>query len=360
MTGRARGVLVSPSSPPAAAATDPQPVGNEAVLRRLIETYHADRLHHCLILEGPRGVGKAAAARRLAMLVNCDGPAELLGPRTTPCGECWSCRHIARGEHPDIIEIGLDPERATPIISVRQARALLGALQLHPFHARQRFVIIDPADAMTQEAANALLKTLEEPPTRTGFILITERTSDLLPTVRSRSQRVRFGPVEVERVAAWLDLDDPRRAWEAAVLSDGCPDRARELVDGELDRWRQVRDELVAVLRGPTPERLAWTEKQARGDRDAVRQRLDRILDIVSRLARDCLRLEAGSPSSVLYNADQPELIAAMNRRLGPAGVARVDAAVAEARRELEANVNNRLALDALLAVLHRELGGRA
>ncbi len=345
-----------------AASGDPAApgIGNEAVRRRLVAMAHADRLHHCLIFEGPGGVGKAATARWLAMLVNCDGPAELLGPRTTPCGECWSCRHIARGEHPDVIEVGLDPERATPIISVRQARELLRALQLHPFSARQRFVIFDPADAMNAEAANALLKTLEEPPTRTGFVLVTERTSDLLPTVRSRSQRVRFAPVAVDRVAAWLDLDEAQRALDAAVMSDGCPGRARALADGELQRWRDARDELVTVLRGPTPERLTWAEKQSRGDRAVVRERLDRILDVVSRLARDCLRQSAGAPAASFYNSDKPELIAAMNRRLGPAGVVRVDAALMAARRDLAANVNNRLALDALLAVLHRELGGRS
>ncbi len=336
------------------------PPGNEAVRRQLVALAQAERLHHCLIFEGPGGVGKAATARWLAMLVNCDGPAELMGPRSAPCGSCWSCRHVLKGEHPDVIEVGPDPERATPIISVRQARELLSKLQLHPFHARRRFVIIDPADAMTAESANALLKTFEEPPTSTGFVLVSERSSDLLPTVRSRSQRVRFGPVPLDRLAAWLEADGIQEAAQLAVMADGCPSRARELAEGELAAWRSCRDELVDALRGPLAERLKWTEGQARGDRDAVRQRLARILDVISRITRDCLLVSANpdAPPARLYNADQPQLIAAMSRRLGAPGAARIDQALAETRADLAANVNNRLALDALMAAMRVELAG--
>jgi len=335
------------------------PPGNEAVRRRLVSLARAGRLHHCLIFEGPGGVGKAASARWLAMLVNCDGPPELGEERSAPCGSCWSCRQVARGQHPDVIHVGLDPEKATPIISVGQARTLLGQLTLHPFHARLRFVILDPADAMNPEAANALLKTFEEPPSQTIFILVSERPAELLPTVRSRSQRVRFGPVTTDRVSAWLASQGFADAQALAVLAEGRPGRALALAEGELAAWRQARDGVVAALEGSVQARLAWTEKHAKGERDSVGSHVDRSLDALGSLLRDALVWGAstGPVRRALYSFDREDLVQDWALRLGPGGVARVDGALGEARRDLAANVNPRLALDALLAAVAAELG---
>lgn len=344
--------------PPVAARPDhlELPPGNEEVRRRLVALARGGRLHHCLIFEGPQGVGKADSARWLAMLVNCQGPAELLGPRTAPCGACWACRNIARGQHPDVIELGLDPDKVTPIISVEQARELLGKLTLHPFNALQRFVIVDPADALTVEAANALLKTLEEPPTRTVFVLVSARPTDLLPTVRSRSQRVRFGPVALDRVVAWLEAQGIEGAEDLALLAEGCPARARALAEGGLLAWREDRDRLLEALDGGVPDRLAWAEAHGKGDRDEVHETVDRALDALGRLLRDALVRSAGGQAP-LYNADRVEVVEDWAARLGAGGIARVQLALQECRRDLAANVNTRLALDALLASVAADLG---
>ena len=105
---------------------------------------------------------------------------------------------------PDVIRVGVDPKKTAAIISVGQARELHKQLMVKPFHARRRFVIFDPADAMTPEAANALLKTFEDPPSQTHFVLITGAPASLLMTVRSRSQRIRFAPVKEDVLVAWL------------------------------------------------------------------------------------------------------------------------------------------------------------
>ncbi|NOY28063.1 MAG: hypothetical protein GXP62_19535 [Oligoflexia bacterium] len=341
------------------------PPGNESVRRSLVALAQAQRLHHCMIFEGPAGIGKLANARWLAMLINCQGPAELLGPRATPCGACWSCRHIAVGQHPDVIELGLDPQRTTPIISVRQARQLITDLSLHPFSATLRFVIIDPVDAMTAEAASALLKTFEEPPKNTTFVLVSERPMSLLATVRSRGQRVRFGPLSTDELVGWLVanaiVDTVDSARQVARLADGCPGLARSLAGGQLAVWMAARDSVVDVLRAPLPDRLAWTEKLCKGDRAAVMARVDQSVDALQRLLRDVLLACASSGPGrfevATYNDDQSDLIDDWAARLGTRGVQRLERVLADARVDLAANVSTRLVLDAMLAGVVAQLG---
>ncbi|MCB9777939.1 MAG: DNA polymerase III subunit delta' [Alphaproteobacteria bacterium] len=346
-----------PDDPAAAvqAALSPPP-GNEPVRERLVRLAQAERLHHCMLFEGPDGVGKLWTARWLAMLVNCDGPAEMFGPRTVPCGACWSCRQIARDQHPDVIRVQSDPDKASKAITVKQARELLSALSLHPFHARLRVVIIEPVDALTVEAANALLKTLEEPPAQTAFVLLTDRAAALLATVRSRSQRIRFGPVDVDRVADWLQaqgIEDGRRL---AVLADGRPLRARELADGEREAGDDALHGVLDAIDGGVHGRQSWTEANAKGDRAAALAHADRVMDALERLARDALIVAAGADRPLYDEARRP-LAAGWADRLGVRGVAGVEAVLARTRADLDANVNTRLALDAMLAGLAAELG---
>ncbi|MEC8423957.1 MAG: DNA polymerase III subunit delta' [Myxococcota bacterium] len=326
--------------------------GNEPVRAQLLRMAESERLHPCLLFEGPSGVGKRATATWLARLVNCEAVAE-----ARPCGRCWSCRQIPQGMHPDIMEVGLDPERTAPVISVKQARALTSALVLRPFHARRRFVIIDPAEAMTIEAANALLKTFEEPPADTGFILVTSHPSRLLATVRSRTQRVRFGPTPPDVLVPWLTQRGLADAVSLARLSEGCPGAALALADGGVAAERAARDAVVAALEGPLQARIAFVEKLTKGDRAAWRVRADRMLGALETLARDALVFSAQGQSAPLMSLDRPELVAAWAAALGVSGAGRVGEAVGRARADLDGFVNGRLVLDHLLACIVRELG---
>ena len=342
------------STPPSGG---PALLGNESLRAELARMWAEDRLHTCLIFEGPVGVGKASTARWLALLMNCqaDEPAR-------PCGTCWSCRQIHKGQHPDIVEIGLDPERTAPVISVEQARNVLGQLSVHPYAARRRLVIFDPADAMGQEAANALLKTLEEPPSSTGFIMVTSAASRLLPTVRSRSQRVRFGPVSIDVLAAWLEARGVAEAPALARMSDGCPGRALALAEGEVAAWREARDQLLSALAAPLSDLLTYTDGLTRGERGEAMPRVERALDALTRLAVDALRVR-GAPSSSpprpadLANGDRLPVVNAWAEALDERALARLSEGVASTRRDLEGFVNARLLMEALLTSLNAELG---
>lgn len=328
----------------------PELIGNEELLRQLGEMAVEDRLHTCLIFEGPLGVGKAATARWLARLSNCEA-----APEQRPCEQCWSCRQIARSQHPDVIEIGLDPERAAPVISVEQARGVVSRMAMRPYNARRRYVIFDPADAMGPEAANALLKTFEEPPTATGFVLVTAAVSRLLPTIRSRSQRVRFGPVAEDRLVSWLEARGVADATALALLAEGCPGRALTLAEGEVERWRRSRDELLQAVAGSMGQQFAYADALTRGERSESTPRVEASLDALSRLLVDVSRARAGG--SVRANADIGELVRRWAGALDESTLAVLGQSIERTRRDLEGYVNARLLVESLLASLGRELG---
>ena len=328
--------------------------GNSALRNQLAQLADSGRLHHCLLFEGPPGVGKAATALWLARRMNCTEPVD-----GNACGQCWSCRAIDKGHHPDVIVVGVDPERTAPVVSVRQARELIRSLALRPHSANRRFVIIDPADAMNAASANALLKTFEEPPHDTGFVLVTGQPGALLTTVRSRSQRVRFARVADTELRAWLEGKEVEEAAWIANLSDGCPGRALALADGEAEAWRSARDELLDALSGDIQGVFAFGEKRAKGDRSKWTAHVLLALDGLDRMLQDTWRwqVRGEQPADALFNPRQRRRIAAWADRLDPAGIARCAGAVEEARGQLRAFVNGRMMADALLCRLATELG---
>ncbi|MBN2526202.1 MAG: DNA polymerase III subunit delta' [Deltaproteobacteria bacterium] len=163
-----------------------------SMLRRALQH---DKLHHAYLFEGPKGVGKLSCARALAMAINCSAGDE-------GCGECIHCRKLQKGNHPDFLELG-PPEGKRNILidGVRQAEDWI---RMRPHEGAARILVISPADAMTESAANALLKTLEEPRKGNYIILVSAASSSLLPTVRSRCQSVRFRALSRDTVRQLL------------------------------------------------------------------------------------------------------------------------------------------------------------
>ena len=199
-------------------------LGHEHVLGLLSQAAERGTLPQSLIFAGPAGVGKHLAAVALAQLLNCQNAPS----GTDACGECASCRRIARRVHPDVLF--LEPEDSGSI-KTEQVRQAIEAAGYRPFEGRRRVVVIDQADAMVFNAQDALLKTLEEPPAASVFILITSMPDTLLPTVRSRCQRLRFGRLAPGDVAAALKNQHgytEADAHAAASLSDGSIGRALE------------------------------------------------------------------------------------------------------------------------------------
>jgi len=197
------------------------------------------RLAHAYLLVGPQDSGKTQTALSLAQLVNCESG--------TPqaCGECAACRKIASGNHPDVHVIGNDEMDS---IKIEDIRFLLSRAHLMAYEARTKVFIIRNIELMTLEAANALLKTLEEPAANTLMILTTSVPEANLDTIRSRCHTVKFFPSSVNRIAQLL-TDEGLKGQDAhflAVYSEGCLGKTRKLMKQEITLYRRkVLDEML-------------------------------------------------------------------------------------------------------------------
>ncbi len=330
-----------------------QPVlGHHGTFVRLTKAAQDDRLTHAYLFEGPQGIGKATVAIELAKFANCAQPAQ-----GRCCGRCNACQLITSGTHPDVLVVEPSQETATPTITVAQVRELVRQSTYHRYSGAHRFCIVDPAEAMAAPAANALLKTLEEPGPSTTFILITANAGALLPTIVSRCQRVRFGPVPQAELTAWLATrTDPQRADRAARLSLGCPGRALTLAQEELDTRTQTRDELIATLRSDLDALYAWSTRLCRGQRRSWHANVEQVFEILEEMLRDVTLLSSNSKLSLLHPDLQPMLLDWAGR-LGHKGVTRCSRAIVEGREQLQANIAGRILVETVLVRLKTELG---
>ncbi|HYC45357.1 MAG TPA: DNA polymerase III subunit delta' [Burkholderiales bacterium] len=270
-------------------------------------------LPHALLLHGPRGIGKLAFAQALARSLLCEAPAA----GGTACGACSACLWFAAGTHPDyrVIEpagAGTDEEgeqvgRASTVIAVDQIRALFDFVNMSSHRGRAKAVVLHPAEALNVNAANALLKALEEPPPRTHFLLVSHRPHLLLPTIKSRCRKVPLHAPDPKGASAWLASQGVRNADLALAHVGDAPLLALELQ--ETDYWgaraaflRQLTATELDVLKAaealrdvPVPYVIAWLQKwsydiahyQAAG---RVRYNPDHV-DAIARAATESDRL---------------------------------------------------------------------
>jgi DNA polymerase-3 subunit delta' len=316
--------------------------GHRHLLDRLGAAALRGSLPPSLIFAGPDGVGKRMAAVSLAQLFNCAAPDTAA---KDSCGRCPACSRIARGVHADVLIV--EPGD-TGAIKVDQVREIIERSAYRPFEGRRRLVIIDDADAVLGEAQNALLKTLEEPPTSSTFVLVTSRPDVLLPTVRSRCQRLRFGRVAPADVAAVLMRAHgyaEAEAHAAASLSDGSVGLALE---GGTDEYVEARDAAAGLLRGVAgggdPRRRLDSAKALVGGSD--RDQLARRLRALSSMLRDLGVLLSRADERVLANADLKPFLAGLLRSFDGDRALRAFSAVDRALSALERNASPKIVAD--------------
>jgi DNA polymerase-3 subunit delta' len=331
----------------------PSILGHERALAMLDRAARTARVHHAYLFEGPRGVGKHTVARWFALRMNCEADPSL----AVPCGQCNACRSIAAGNHPDVIELGPDPTKASGQISVDQVREVIRRTGFHRYSGKYRLVILDPAEAMPAAAANALLKTLEEPPEGTGFVLICTSASSLLPTIRSRCQRVRFGTLPEPELARWLERRGLSEPVTLARLSQGSPGEALTLADGHLEARRELRDRLLVTLGGDLAATYAFATELAEGKRQEWMADVEALFRVIEDLLRDVVASASQGPSARLLNTDAVPVVERWRGALWPGGVERCARSVRGAREALAVNVTGRTVLEAVLTRLATELG---
>lgn len=303
-----------------------------------------DRLAQSYLLTGPSGVGKRAAALGLACARNCEA-APGIG-----CQHCAHCTRIVSGDHPDVRLFGPREEgtRNLPVEFIRQE--VLPFTKFAPFEARTAFVIFSEADVcfppQHAEAANAILKTIEEPRAQVVFILISDRPSRLLATIRSRCQEVRFAPLPTAVLQSLLAAKgvSERTAAPAIALSGGRADRALWLSEDDRSatmlEWAQRID--LALAQGRPAQLLDLAEELARhADRSL-------ILDTLALYYRDIAASGLDSPDLLRFGHCAQEL-ANRARELAPARAAARVARIEQLAEDLARNGNPEISLDALM-----------
>ncbi|HEX4348377.1 MAG TPA: DNA polymerase III subunit delta' [Vicinamibacterales bacterium] len=325
--------------------------GHRRLVGLLTRSIRENTLPPSLIFAGPRGVGKYAAAMATAQALNCttqkDGDS---------CGTCAACTRIARGVHPDVLIVAPGDSGS---IKIDQVRDIVERVGFRPFEGRRRVVIIDEADALMPAAQNALLKTLEEPPSLSVFILVTSAPDVLLATVRSRCPRLPFRPLDAADVAAALVKmgRSDKEARAIAATANGSLGAALAAEGADLVEARDVAVQVLAQAAGAddvrrrigiAQELLAGTGAGGGKDRDQLASHLHAMSSILRDIEVVSLALDHAVP---LANADVRPALDRLTAFRGQRGVDAF-AAVDRALVALDRNAGVKVVADWLVLQL--------
>jgi DNA polymerase-3 subunit delta' len=294
--------------------------GHDRIVAELRGALSGGRLPHAFLFVGPSGVGKHTVARALAQALLCERHD---GSAPDPCGACAACKQVEAHTHPDLIEINRPPDRHE--LPIQTIRDLVHDLALKPMRGGRRVAIVDDADDLSEEAANAFLKTLEEPPSGSVLILVGTTPEAQLDTILSRCRVVRFGPLADEDVAAILmdkgAAEDVESALALARHGEGSVRRALGLAGTDLERFRRKLVDALAAPRPFDPSEMAQEieafAREAGKDSAAHRERASVIVGELARFFRGVLH-EAAGLSAPSPDAADRRAAAALARRLEP------------------------------------------
>lgn len=331
----------------------------KTVLKRMLTT---GRLPGALLFAGEEGVGKRLFALEIARALNCRSPKE-----HEACGVCPSCIRIMKLNYPqrddaeewtqiiwtDHPDVGLvvAPKR---VLRVEQMRQIEKEANFRPFEGKARVFLIDDADKLNDNSANALLKVLEEPPKTSHLILITARPAMLLPTILSRCQMIRFSPLTPEEIESHLlknKLVDAKTARLRSRAAGGSMGRA---LSGDLVTFTSQRKAMLKVLNA-----LAISDDRAELLRSAeqlneaqYREEFEERLEVLETLIRDAWMLSLGVESAQLVNEDLSGELTEISKKIDSSRAADWILHIEDLREQLIVNVNRKATTDALFMVM--------
>lgn len=305
----------------------------------------AGRVPQGLLVHGPRGVGKHLLVETYAQKLLCRQPAQFA------CGECSACHLFLAGNHPDCLRVRpVEPGKGIPVDAVRQ---LCADLALKSQYSGFRVVIITPADLLNLHAANALLKTLEEPAERTSIVLVTEHHAQLPATLLSRCQRLAIPLPGREEALRWLTSERPGCDGEVLLAAaGGSPLRALALASAD-GGGPERRSELIAALQSVAEHQTEPTSVAERWHKEAE---LDVMIGWWSSMTADLLRLALAGPEVELHNPDLRPRLQSLSGRLDLVSLGECWDRLLQANRALGTNINRQLLLEELL-ISWAELG---
>lgn len=326
-------------------------VGNDSLRARLGNDLLAGTLPHALILEGPRGSGKHTIARMISAALICTKKDTPHLP--IPCMECPACKKVLEEKSPDVIVVGREEDRVS--IGVNVARFLREDAQILPNDTDHKIYIVEDADRMTENAQNALLLTLEEPPSYVHFILLCENAGLLLETIRSRAPILRTQPVSLEEMDRYLTEHDRRAAQMKLSNPDGYADllmAARSGIGNALDYLEpkvfssvqkvrsSVAELVVTAVKKGSPRQVLPLLNRMPTKRDTLKE----YLETLTLAIRDLILLKKSDDATLCFYYDR-EAAMELCDSTSLIFLYELESAVRQALEELSGNANVRLCL---------------
>lgn len=318
-------------------------LGQDKAIAVLRSALRHQRIPHAYLFSGYEGVGKKFTALMLAKALNCRERED------DACDQCISCHKIDEGNHPDVRVIEPDGQ----FIKIDQIRALQRDIGYKPYEGKRKVSIIDQAETLRPEAANALLKTLEEPTADSLIILVTANVYALLPTVISRCQFVRFISLGVQELTNLLVGEKHIQTDQArliASLSEGCLGRAFSMDTADVLAKRNVVEQLFSTLSaGLQDVRVVFRQAELLMEQE---ESIQELLDMMLVWYRDLHILQAQGEQSLVANSDAIERLAQSAGQLSAGQIRRLFDIVYQTKLDILRNANLQLALEVMLMSL--------
>ena len=319
-------------------------LGNEMIKEHFLKAIESHRISHAYILTGEEGTGRKSIANAFAMTLLCEKGG------TEPCMVCHSCKQALSGNHPDLIYVTHEKPASIGVDDIREQ--INDTIQIRPYSSYYKIYIVDEAEKMTVQAQNALLKTIEEPPSYAGIILITTNQEAFLPTILSRCVQLKLKPLKDFTVKSYLTehLKVPEKDAElCAAFARGNLGKAIHLASSE--EFKELYRRVMSLLKNVGSMDIGMLLDCIR---EIKEQNFDiyEVLDLMQLWYRDVLMYKVTKDMNLLVFKDEYRMINETGQKIDYAGLEAILAAIDTARTRLEANVNLDLAMELLLLTM--------
>ena len=319
-------------------------VGHKDILKYISSAVENNRVSHAYILNGERGSGKKMLANLFAMTLLCEtGDNE-------PCGKCHSCKQAESGNHPDIIRVTHEKPNSISVDDIRTQ--VNNTVDIKPYQGPYKVYIIPQADMMTPQAQNAILKTIEEPPSYAVFLLLTENAETLLPTINSRCVMLKLHNIKDTLIKKYLmeNLEIPDyKADMCTAFAQGNMGRAIMLANS--DHFNEIREEAVQLLKHISEMELNEIVAAVKNI-SVYKLEITDYLDIIMIWYRDVLLYKATKEIDKVVFKDQLQSIKEQARKSSYEGIELILESLEKAKARLKANVNFDLVMELLFLTI--------
>ena len=327
-------------------------IGQEGPKKKIRTALVQQAIGHAYLFSGDDGIGKRLMALRFTQALSCETPPS--SPQPDSCGHCRACEQIDSGAYPDLLVIEPEQDKANPQIKIDRVREIERHVIYRPLLSARKICVIDDADRLTVNAANAFLKTLEDPPDHSLFILVTSQPLRLLATVRSRCLTLRFSPATPDQFEGALALKQATAIEDARFLSQVCGNRIGVALRTDLPELRSRHDRFFDLCRDET---LAHpTAVLQKAEELSKAQLFPEIIDWLAHGLRDLLLVTLGTRQDFLLHQSRIPQLQQLADSLTPADVVDLLDFLQTLEQAPTQNLNLQLCLENFLFRLHQTM----